>query len=73
MRSRSIAIYATVALAAIVAYVITALSRGTIPRDGHEWITFSVMGLVIAVLASAIIGSLLVIKGRRTYQATESE
>lgn len=73
MRSTSIAIYATAALAAIVAYVITAFSRGTMPTNGHEWITFSVMGLATAVLASAIIGSLVVIASRKTNQATESE
>lgn len=73
MPSKSIAIYATAAIASIITYVITAFARGTTPSTAHEWITFSLMGLVTAVLASAIIGSVVVYRGNRNNRSATSQ
>lgn len=45
MPSKSIAIYATAAIASIITYVITAFSRGTTPSNALEWITFFPNGI----------------------------
>lgn len=73
MPSKSIAIYATAAIASVVTYVITAFSRGTTPSNAHEWITFTLMGLVTAVLASAIIGSIVVYRANRNNRSATSQ
>lgn len=73
MPSKSMAIYATAAIASIITYVITAFSRGTTPSNAHEWITFTLMGLVTAVLASAIIGSLVIYRGNRHNRSATSQ
>lgn len=72
MRSRSIGVYTAVALISIVVYVIVAFSRGTAPKDPQEWVAFSLMGLVLAAIASAVIGTLVVARGRRITQTTKS-
>lgn len=73
MPSKSMAIYATAAIASIITYVITAFSRGTTPSNAYEWITFFLMGLVTAVLASAIIGSVVVYRGNRNNRSATSQ
>ncbi|KAA8721975.1 hypothetical protein [Corynebacterium spheniscorum] len=73
MPSKSMAIYATAAIASIITYVITAFSRGTTPSNAHEWITFSLIGLVTALLASAIIGSIVVYRGNRNNRSAISQ
>lgn len=73
MPSKSIAIYGTAAIASIITYVITAFSRGTTPSNAHEWITFSLTGLVTAILASAIIGSLVVYSGNKNNHSATSK
>lgn len=73
MPSKSIAIYATAAIASIITYVITAFSRGTTPSNAHEWITFTLMGLVTAVLASAIIGSVVIYRANRNNRSATSQ
>lgn len=73
MCSRSIGIYAVTALASVVVYVIFAFARGTGPETQHEWVVFFLTGSAIAVVASAIIGSLVAVRGRRNSQTTELE
>ncbi|KAB1504051.1 hypothetical protein F7230_02850 [Corynebacterium sp. 320] len=72
MRSRSMAIYATVALVSLIVYVIAAFSQGNTPEGSQQWITFSFMGLALAAVASAIIGTLVIARGRKRAQAAES-
>lgn len=45
MPSKSMAIYATAAIASIITYVITAFSRGTTPSNAHEVDHFFLNGI----------------------------
>lgn len=73
MRSSSTAIYASAALASVITYVVTAFARGTTPNTAQEWITFALTGLLVTVLAAAIIGSFVVYSGTKKNQPTEAE
>lgn len=66
MRSKSITIFATVAFVSIAVYIVAAFLAGNAPDNLQDWITFSLVGLVIAAATSAIFGSLVVLKGRKT-------
>lgn len=73
MRSSSTAIYASAALASVITYVVTAFARGTTPSNAQEWITFALTGLLVTVLAAAIIGSLVLYSGAKKNRTTEAE
>lgn len=73
VRSSSTAIYASAALASVITYVVTAFARGTTPSTAQEWITFVLTGLLVTVLAAAIIGSFVVYSGTKKNRTTEAE
>ena len=64
MRSKVFAICTTVAVASIVAYVTITYARGSNPENPQDWIAFILTGLVIATVATALIGSLVTIRGK---------
>ncbi|WKD56683.1 hypothetical protein CAPI_00505 [Corynebacterium capitovis DSM 44611] len=57
---KSSGIYATVALIDIVVYVFVGLLGDGGPDSFRGWVTFILIGLATAVIASAIVGTVLV-------------
>ena len=45
-------------------YVTIAYARGSNPENPQDWIAFILTGLVIATVATALIGSLVTIRGK---------
>lgn len=70
MRSKTITVYVTVAIAALAAYIITSLARGHCPDTPGEWGVFSLLGVGVTVSATIIIGYLISARGRRKNRTT---
>lgn len=70
MRSKTITVYAVVAIATLAAYIITSLARGDFPDTSGEWGAFSLLGVGVTVSATIVIGYLISARGRRKNRTT---